>query len=1067
MRIRARLVGLLATLILLGILIGLPVTLLALGANPIPHSLPTIEQIRSAFTTPDDGTLALGAIKVIAWTAWLVLTGSILIELGARLRGIRAPKLPGLSLPQGAARQLVAAAALLFIAAPTSVTVAHAQTAPTPTVATVSASAPVAVPVPVTPPGPAAAPSTGTATVDTYTVKAGDTLSGIAKRHLGDPNRWPDIVALNPHVADNPDLIHVGTVLTLPPTTPRASHTYTVKAGDTLSGIAQRELGDATQYPAIFEASRHTLQPGGVHLVDPDQIDIGQTLTIPSVAPASPPAESSTTPPVAAPAAPATPATPPVTARPVTHPDPGPAEPGSASPIPSGAAQTAPRSTDSVDATDQASSVAPWLLTGLTGGGALLAGSMLMLLRRRRRAQFRNRRPGHTLAAPAPILGPVEKTIASVGAVTAPTVEHMDAVLRRLAAATAASGSVMPVLAAVELTATHLVLHLAEPARLPAPWQGSDDAYHWKLDPQVPWDQIGPHLPDQPAPYPLLVTIGLGDHDEVWLLNIEDLTVTITGDPTYGQDFARYLAAEVACNPWSAGVDVACLGVATELAQLNPDRIHVYDPHDGDPVGEFLADAVATSDRAGDLGADVTTARARQDGADAWPARLLLIDTATANPALDQLIELVHTNAGHTATSVVVAGDRPHTPGTVLEVSPAGRVTLSEAGLNLVAVGLTSDEALGCAALLAHSDTLIEIPVPVDQEATDGWQSFADNAGALREEHTLPRHDEDQVDDDPTTSLLDDDDDTYLAAGATTEEDLQVLAPRVSHSVRQRVEDADPTLDDDLAMWFRDDSALPKLRLLGPVRATTRGKPLTKRKPYMTELLAFIALRRLGATPDEVAEAFNITKAKARDYVLTVRHWLGTNPRTGTHHIPDARLAPAAAIRDVPVYQVIDLLIDADLFRRLRVRGEARGGQEGITDLRTALRLVEGRPFDYPLEREAGGGWTWLIEGDRLDEHLAVAIVDVAHLVTTHSLASGDLPTARLAAETAALAAPYEEIPRLDLAAVAAAEGRHAEAQRIIRDDVCNRTDDEAAPPELPARTEQILRHRWSDTKAS
>ena len=52
---------------------------------------------------------------------------------------------------------------------------------------------------------------------------------------------------------------------------------------------------------------------------------------------------------------------------------------------------------------------------------------------------------------------------------------------------------------------------------------------------------------------------------------------------------------------------------------------------------------------------------------------------------------------------------------------------------------------------------------------------------------------------------------------------------------------------------------------------------------------------------------------------------------------------------------------------------------------------------------------------------------------------------------------------------MAAAEGHHAEAQRIIRDEVCNRTDDEAAPPELPARTEQILRARkgWTDSKAS
>ena len=68
MRTRTRLIGLLATLILLGIVIGLPATLLALGANPIPRSLPTLEQLRSAVTTPDDGTLALGAIKAVSYT---------------------------------------------------------------------------------------------------------------------------------------------------------------------------------------------------------------------------------------------------------------------------------------------------------------------------------------------------------------------------------------------------------------------------------------------------------------------------------------------------------------------------------------------------------------------------------------------------------------------------------------------------------------------------------------------------------------------------------------------------------------------------------------------------------------------------------------------------------------------------------------------------------------------------------------------------------------------------------------------------------------------------------------
>ena len=65
-----------------------------------------------------------------------------------------------------------------------------------------------------------------------------------------------------------------------------------------------------------------------------------------------------------------------------------------------------------------------------------------------------------------------------------------------------------------------------------------------------------------------------------------------------------------------------------------------------------------------------------------------------------------------------------------------------------------------------------------------------------------------------------------------------------------------------------------------------------------------------------------------------------------------------------------------------------------------------------------------------------------------------------MAAETAALAVSSEEIPHLDLAAVATAEGNHAEASHIFRDQISNRTDDENPPPEVPTRTNQILRQR-------
>jgi len=703
---------------------------------------------------------------------------------------------------------------------------------------------------------------------------------------------------------------------------------------------------------------------------------------------------------------------------------------------------------------------AHWILEGLTGAGTVLAGSMLLLLRRRRRAQFRARRPGRTIAVPEPLLAPVEKTLTASGSRSAPTVELVDVLLRRLAARQSAARQNMPNLAAVELIAGGIVLHLSQAQHLPAPWQGSQDRMRWSCPTGVDVDEVGPHTPDQPAPYPLLVTIGASDDNEGWLLNCEDLPViTITGDPTYGRDFARYLAAELACNPWSSQVRLDCVGIAAEIAPMNPQRVRY---HDGgaELAAEVLTDAVVTIDRVAAVGHEVTTARAAQLGDDTWPSRLLLVDAASPEtPALAQLLRLVDEHPGRTATCVVVTGDRAETPGVVLNVTARGRVNIPHAGLDLVAAGLTSDEAQGCAALLAQSEDLADVEIPHDQIAEEGWRSYSNAAGALRTEHTLPRDTEGDAVDEPTESVMDGLDTEYLRDGATTAEDLSVLSPQVPTRIRAELENADPTLDIDVDAWFAGDCDLPRLTLLGPVGARTRGDAVAvaRRKPYFTEMLAYLGTRPYGATPAHLADAFGITVGRARTDIKTVRDWLGVNPRTGEKHLPDARESAAAKARGVGVYQVGGLLIDADLFRRLRVRAEARGA-DGITDLRRALTLVGGQPFDQLRT----GGWSWLHEGDRLDQHMLCAVVDVAHLVTTSGLKDGDLGRARAAAELAALAAPHEEIPRLDLAAVAAAEGHEREAERILREDVCNRSDDEEAPMELSERTESIIAsHDW------
>ena len=98
---------------------------------------------------------------------------------------------------------------------------------------------------------------------------------------------------------------------------------------------------------------------------------------------------------------------------------------------------------------------------------------------------------------------------------------------------------------------------------------------------------------------------------------------------------------------------------------------------------------------------------------------------------------------------------------------------------------------------------------------------------------------------------------------------------------------------------------------------------------------------------------------------------------------------------------------------------------------------------------------------------MTCAIVDTAHIVTTHALSVGDLDLARFAAETAADAAPYEEIPRLDQAAVDEAAGDDDHATERVIDGVLNRTDDELGPVEVPERSGQVMSSRgWNQQRA-
>lgn len=529
---------------------------------------------------------------------------------------------------------------------------------------------------------------------------------------------------------------------------------------------------------------------------------------------------------------------------------------------------------------------------------------------------------------------------------------------------------------------------------------------------------------------------------------------------------------------------------------MNPGRVVVHD-HGDQAAGEVLAATISQTDRAAHAGITSPTGRATQAGDELWPARLILCGARGSGANLGHLLNVVDTNPDQSGTAVVVHVEHGTSPAgwqddiaLVVELTPDGRVRLPSIGLDLIAAGLTADEALGIAALLEQSHVSDDEPVPVDDAAEAGsWRAFVDEAGALRPEYTQPRagtaqtghapdasadEDEDEAEDDAlpaaaagSTSLLPAPDTEYLHVAATTTEDQAALAPQVPSPVMDEARNADPELDADLAAWLDPDCRLPKLSLLGPVKARTRGRAtaVVKSKDYYTELLAYLATRRAGATLAEIADAFSIAESTARKHLHHLREWLGTNPRTGGPHLPDARKSPAAKERGLGVYQVQDLLVDADLFRRLRMRGQA-SGVAGMGDLCTALRLVRGTPLEPDSLRP--GGWAWMLEGDRLDQHLLVAVVDVAHLITTSALRDGDLDRARNAAELAALAAPDEEIPQLDLVAIATTAGQPQQTAAILLERVTNRSDDASgAPGDLPSRTRAVMSERGWNRSAS
>jgi DNA-binding SARP family transcriptional activator len=225
-------------LVMAALLVGVPLLLAAAGGSPLPDRPPTVDQIHTWLEDPLHRRYAAATARTFAWVVWAGLVGIVIIAAGGRLRRWRSQRLrryvPG---------PVQTVAATLVGAASVTAAGTGAQAHPAPPAA-------AAIPGPhdvqdTSPPqqdrdppprcGTPTSPDTestsdGARAAVTVTVRPGDSLSTIAERRLGDPDRWPAIFTLNRGrqlpgggVLTDPDLIYPGWRLTLPGQPPRAA----------------------------------------------------------------------------------------------------------------------------------------------------------------------------------------------------------------------------------------------------------------------------------------------------------------------------------------------------------------------------------------------------------------------------------------------------------------------------------------------------------------------------------------------------------------------------------------------------------------------------------------------------------------------------------------------------------------------------------------------------------------------------------------------------------------------------------------------------------------------------
>lgn len=210
---------------------GLPYALARFIGWPLPRH-PTWHGLQQFVISPLDDDAIIKGLACVAWLLWAVFALSVLIEVAAAVRGQPAPRLPVIAPVQAFAAALVGATVLAALPAP------QAGPRTFPLEHALSAHAVATAPPRPGQPGPELAPIT----LDARTTKS-------AARS---------------------------------PAAPQRPRVYRVVEGDDLWDIAARFLGDPERWHEIYDLNAGKPQPDGLELTDPNYIQAGWVLLLPT-----------------------------------------------------------------------------------------------------------------------------------------------------------------------------------------------------------------------------------------------------------------------------------------------------------------------------------------------------------------------------------------------------------------------------------------------------------------------------------------------------------------------------------------------------------------------------------------------------------------------------------------------------------------------------------------------------------------------------------------------------------------------------------------------------------------